>query len=88
MDAKVLPWVRIIHTLIPVLDVLRNYEAEVGRYHYGDGQLHGNGDGTDRYRGRLHSRGDGRGNPAIHRTAMGDGSSLVNEDGDGTVIRK
>jgi hypothetical protein len=89
VEAKVLRWARVFQPLIPVLDVLRNNGSGrgVGAINYGDGYDHGDGDGRNQHRGRLHREGDGIGNGDNHRSRKGNGSSLVNKDGNGTVIR-
>lgn len=61
-DRKVLPWVRVIHTLIPVENSLRDTRMGTPRFGDGDwGNGHGNGVGvgdTDDYQG-LRDRGAG-----------------------------
>ncbi len=88
ITAKVLPWVRLIHTMIPVLDVMINCEGGVSQYLYGDGYHHGNGDGEDQYRDSIHRKGDGTGNANNLRSKSGNGYSLVPWDGSGTVTRQ
>jgi hypothetical protein len=85
MDAKVLRWARVIQLLIPVLDTLRN--SQHGHAPYGDGYAHGNGGGCETYKGLLHKKGGGTGNGENFRSVAGNGSSLVQRDGNGVVNR-
>jgi hypothetical protein len=87
MDTKVLRWARVIHTVIPVLDTLRNSGVTVGHSQYGDGHAHGNGGGREMYKGLLHKKGGGTGNGENFRSVAGNGSSLVQSNGNGVVNR-
>jgi hypothetical protein len=73
--------------MILVLDDLRNSGVRLGHSPYGDGHDHGNGGGDSQYRGMLDKKGGGFGTGDNFRTVGGDGSSLVQRDGGGTVIR-
>jgi len=87
MDAKVLPWVRLIHTLIPVKDHLRGIGiAFVGTSNsYGDGDDYGNGCGESRDQGLLHQQGMGYGDGYWVGDGNGGGKSNVRLSGDGHV---
>jgi hypothetical protein len=86
-DAKVLRWARVIQPMILVLDDLRNSGVRLGHSPHGDGYDHGNGGGRELFKGRLHSDGGGTGNGDRVRSVCGNGYSLVQRDGGGTVIR-
>lgn len=88
MDAaKVLRWARVIQPMILVFDTLRNSGVTVGHFQYGDGYDHGNGDGQELFKGRLHRKGGGIGTGDYFRNTSGNGSSLVQKNGNGTVHR-